>query len=192
MITAIVNFPAAEGATSESMAKAFSETAPLYEGLPGLIRKYYLYDPESGTVGRRLSLGKQGARRGGLQRRVARPADGKVWCGPRGPVLRVAGDRRQHRLGPGGRVTTRTGQAPMTHTTLITGAAKGIGADLAGRLVARGDTVIGLDLLDDHAVDATGLPSGEGRPDGSGGGRRDRGRDREPNTTSRVWSTTRA
>ena len=51
MITAIVNFPAPEGATSESMAKAFSETAPLYEGLAGLVRKYYLYDPESGTAG---------------------------------------------------------------------------------------------------------------------------------------------
>ncbi len=38
----------------------------------------------------------------------------------------------------------------MTHTTLITGAAKGIGADLARRLLDAGHSVVGLDILDDH------------------------------------------
>lgn len=51
MITVIVNFPAPEGATVESMRNAFQTTAPNYEGLPGLIRKSYLFDPESGIGG---------------------------------------------------------------------------------------------------------------------------------------------
>ena len=51
MITAIVNFPAPEGATLESITEAFSSTTPRYEGLPGLIRKYYLFDPQTGVGG---------------------------------------------------------------------------------------------------------------------------------------------
>ena len=51
MITAIVNFPAPEGATLASITAAFSSTSPMYEGLPGLIRKYYLFDPDSGIGG---------------------------------------------------------------------------------------------------------------------------------------------
>ena len=51
MITAIVNFPAPEGATLASITAAFSATSPMYEKLPGLIRKYYLFDPESGIGG---------------------------------------------------------------------------------------------------------------------------------------------
>jgi hypothetical protein len=51
MITVIVNFPAPVGATLESITEAFSTTTPRYEGLPGLIRKYYLFDPETGVGG---------------------------------------------------------------------------------------------------------------------------------------------
>lgn len=51
MIIVIVNFPAPKGASIESMTDAFSSTAPLYEGLPGLIRKCYLFDPETGVGG---------------------------------------------------------------------------------------------------------------------------------------------
>jgi hypothetical protein len=51
MITVIVNFPAPEGATLESITEAFSTTTSRYEGLPGLIRKYYLFDPDSGIGG---------------------------------------------------------------------------------------------------------------------------------------------
>ncbi len=51
MITVTVNFPAPEGATLESITEAFRSTTPQYEGLPGLIRKYYLFDPESGAAG---------------------------------------------------------------------------------------------------------------------------------------------
>jgi hypothetical protein len=51
MITAIVNFPLRHGTTFESATEAFNSTAPNYEGLPGLVRKYYLYDAEAGIGG---------------------------------------------------------------------------------------------------------------------------------------------
>ena len=51
MITVIVKFPAPKGATLESITEAFRSTTPRYEGLPGLIRKYYLFDPKSGVGG---------------------------------------------------------------------------------------------------------------------------------------------
>ncbi len=51
MITVTVNFPTPEGATLESITEAFRSTTPRYEGLPGLIRKYYLFDPELGVGG---------------------------------------------------------------------------------------------------------------------------------------------
>lgn len=40
----------------------------------------------------------------------------------------------------------------MPYTTLITGAAKGIGADLAQRLLAQRHQVVGLDILEEHEV----------------------------------------
>ena len=55
MITVTVNFPTPEGATLESITEAFRSTTPRYEGLPGLIRKYYLFDPASGVGGREYS-----------------------------------------------------------------------------------------------------------------------------------------
>ena len=51
MITVIVNFPAPGGATLESITEAFRSTTPRYEGLPGLIRKYYLFDAEADVGG---------------------------------------------------------------------------------------------------------------------------------------------
>ena len=51
MITVIVQFPAPEGATLEGITDAFRSSTPRYEGLAGLIRKYYLFDPESGIGG---------------------------------------------------------------------------------------------------------------------------------------------
>lgn len=51
MITVIVNFPAPEGATVESMRDAFASTTPRYEKLPGLIRKYYLFDADASVGG---------------------------------------------------------------------------------------------------------------------------------------------
>ena len=51
MITAIVNFPLAAGTTSAQAKALFEGSAPKYKGLNGLIRKYYLFDPETMTGG---------------------------------------------------------------------------------------------------------------------------------------------
>lgn len=51
MITVIVNFPVSKGTTLQSITEAFNSTAPRYEGLPGLIRKYYLFDAQAGIGG---------------------------------------------------------------------------------------------------------------------------------------------
>lgn len=46
MIVAIVTFPLPAGTTLDSARQAFEASVPNYEGVPGLIRKYYLYDAE--------------------------------------------------------------------------------------------------------------------------------------------------
>ena len=51
MITAVVNFKLPEGTTQEAATKLFQETAPRYQGMGGLIRKYYLFDPETLVAG---------------------------------------------------------------------------------------------------------------------------------------------
>lgn len=43
MITAIVNFKLPDGTTREQARELFEASVPRFEGLPGLIRKYYLY-----------------------------------------------------------------------------------------------------------------------------------------------------
>ncbi len=50
MITAIVRFPLTPGTTLEEAAALFESTAPRYQALPGLVRKYYLYG-EDGSAG---------------------------------------------------------------------------------------------------------------------------------------------
>ncbi|MDH5558087.1 MAG: YdhR family protein, partial [Alphaproteobacteria bacterium] len=51
MITAIVNFDLPEDITAERAREMFEASAPRYETVPGLVRKYYLCDPESRTGG---------------------------------------------------------------------------------------------------------------------------------------------
>ena len=46
MITAIVRFQLPAGTDPRRVAELFLNSAPKYEGLPGLIRKYYIYDAE--------------------------------------------------------------------------------------------------------------------------------------------------
>jgi hypothetical protein len=46
MLTAIVRFPLAPGMTLEDATAIFESTAPLYRKVPGLVRKYYLYQEE--------------------------------------------------------------------------------------------------------------------------------------------------
>jgi len=50
MITAIVRFKVPAETTLEQATNAYQGTAPKYQGLPGLVRKYYLFG-EGGEVG---------------------------------------------------------------------------------------------------------------------------------------------
>lgn len=50
MITAIVRFKAPPGADLAKATELFKGTAPKYQGMPGLVRKYYLFG-EDGTAG---------------------------------------------------------------------------------------------------------------------------------------------
>lgn len=47
MITAIVNFDLPEDMTADQAREMFEASAPRYETVPGLVRKYYLCDPDS-------------------------------------------------------------------------------------------------------------------------------------------------
>ena len=47
MITAIVRFKLPANVDAAAAADLFRDSAPKYEGLVGLVRKYYLYDAES-------------------------------------------------------------------------------------------------------------------------------------------------
>lgn len=51
MITAVVQFKLTEGTSLEDATAIFQSTAPRYRGMAGLMRKYYLFDPETGTGG---------------------------------------------------------------------------------------------------------------------------------------------
>ncbi len=50
-VTAIVRFTLPEGKTREEMAAAFERSAPLYRGVEGLVRKYYLLSEDVRTGG---------------------------------------------------------------------------------------------------------------------------------------------
>jgi hypothetical protein len=43
MITAVVRFPLPQGTTRDDAKVMFEKSAPNYRGVPGLVRKYYLY-----------------------------------------------------------------------------------------------------------------------------------------------------
>jgi hypothetical protein len=51
VITAIVQFSLPKPITLEEAARAFESTALKYEGLPGLVRKYYLRSEDGGRAG---------------------------------------------------------------------------------------------------------------------------------------------
>lgn len=51
MITAVVRFKLTEGTSLDDATEIFRSTAPRYRGMTGLVRKYYLFDPETGTGG---------------------------------------------------------------------------------------------------------------------------------------------
>jgi hypothetical protein len=43
MITAVVRFPLPAGTTRDDAKAMFEKSAPNYRGVPGLVRKYYLF-----------------------------------------------------------------------------------------------------------------------------------------------------
>jgi hypothetical protein len=51
VITAIVRFKLPADVDAAKAAELFRATAPKYQALPGLIRKYYIYDSASHTGG---------------------------------------------------------------------------------------------------------------------------------------------
>jgi hypothetical protein len=51
MITAVVKFRLTAGTSLPEATAIFQSTAPRYRGMKGLIRKNYLFDPETGIGG---------------------------------------------------------------------------------------------------------------------------------------------
>ena len=51
MITVLVNFELPAGLSRADVAARYGQTAPKYRDAKGLIRKYYLHDPETGKGG---------------------------------------------------------------------------------------------------------------------------------------------
>lgn len=51
MITAFVQFQLSKDASLKDATKIFESTAPRYLGMPGLLRKYYLFEPDTGVGG---------------------------------------------------------------------------------------------------------------------------------------------
>jgi len=51
MITVIVQFQLPEPLTLEQARQVFLSTAPKYQGLPGLVRKYYVLSEDGTTAG---------------------------------------------------------------------------------------------------------------------------------------------
>lgn len=51
MITAIVEFKLPQAITNLQAREIFLSTAPKYQGMPGLIRKYYFLTPDGVTAG---------------------------------------------------------------------------------------------------------------------------------------------
>jgi hypothetical protein len=51
MITAVVQFPLPDGVTRDDAKSLFESSAPRYREVPGLLRKYYLFDGEAGMAG---------------------------------------------------------------------------------------------------------------------------------------------
>lgn len=51
MIVAIVRFKLPAGTDVKKAAALYEQSAPRFQGMPGLVRKYYLFDAATGTGG---------------------------------------------------------------------------------------------------------------------------------------------
>jgi hypothetical protein len=63
MITAVVRFRLPQGTTREDAKALFEKSAPNYRGVPGLVRKYYLYGDDLTGGGVYLWTGRDAAER---------------------------------------------------------------------------------------------------------------------------------
>jgi hypothetical protein len=63
MITAVVRFPLPQDTTSDDAKSMFEESAPNYRGVPGLVRKYYLFGDDRTGGGVYLWTSREAAER---------------------------------------------------------------------------------------------------------------------------------
>ena len=63
MITAVVRFRLPQGTTRDDAKAMFEKSAPNYRGVPGLVRKYYLYGDDRTGGGVYLWDGRDAAER---------------------------------------------------------------------------------------------------------------------------------
>ena len=61
MITAIVRFPLPKGMTLDDAKAVYEKSVPNYEGVPGLVRKYYLFGQDQMGGGVYLWQSKEAA-----------------------------------------------------------------------------------------------------------------------------------
>ncbi len=78
MITAVVQFELTAGTSLEDAAEIFKSTAPRYLGMAGLIRKNYLFDPETGIGGGCYLFESRAAADAIFNHEWQ--SHGKVWC----------------------------------------------------------------------------------------------------------------
>src|SRR5262249_15281118 len=72
MITTLVQFQLPSPVSLAEATRRFEATAPEYQKLPVLIRKYYIRSEDGPHRGRRLSLADAAGGRAALQRRMGR------------------------------------------------------------------------------------------------------------------------
>ena len=96
MITAIVQFPLTSGITLEQAREAYEGSAPKYRGLPGLVRKYYLFDSATGIGGGCYLWESREAAESFYDDAWRRFITDRYGAEPRDHDLRDPGDRRQH------------------------------------------------------------------------------------------------
>ncbi len=100
MITAVVRFPLPAGTTRDDAKAMFEKSAPNYRGVPGLVRKYYLFGDDRTGGGVYLWNSREVAERfysDAWKRTIAE----RYGAQPGDPLLRDRGDRRERGRGGG-------------------------------------------------------------------------------------------
>ena len=94
MITAVVRFPLPQGTTRDDAKAMFEKSAPNYRGVPGLVRKYYLFGDDRTGGGVYLWNSRDAAERF-LFRFLEEHDRTTVRIAAGDSVLRDASDRRE-------------------------------------------------------------------------------------------------